>query len=58
MISNIRFKYQCESKIDMNELCQTDYGDNILISHVATVVNYCVLIERFFPTALMNFRKI
>lgn len=40
MISNLRFKYQCNDRIDMNELRQTDYGDNILISHVATVVNY------------------
>lgn len=40
MISNLRFKYQCDNRTDMNELSQTDYGDNILINHVATVVNY------------------
>jgi len=40
MISNLRFKYQCDNRIDMTELCQIDYGDNILISHIATVVNF------------------
>lgn len=38
MISNLRFKFHCDNRIDMTELCQTDYGDNILISHLATVV--------------------
>lgn len=36
MIANIRFRYKCDN---MTELYQTDYGDNILISHAATVVN-------------------
>jgi len=46
MISNLRFKYQCDNKIDMTELCQTDYGDNILISHIATVVNHYSILPK------------
>lgn len=38
MISNVQFKYKCDNKINMVGLCETDFGDNILISHVATVV--------------------
>lgn len=45
MMANLRYKYQCDSRTDMNELYQTDYGDNILISHIATVVIYCILIK-------------
>lgn len=54
MISNIRFKYQCDSKIDMNELCQTDYGDNILISHIATVEDLKKCIHEMLPKTLFN----
>jgi hypothetical protein len=57
MISNIRFKYKCDNKIDMNELCQIDYGDNILISHVATVVNDCIFIKRFFSNCSYEFQE-
>lgn len=46
MMANLRFKYQCD-RTDMNELYHTDYGDNILISHIATVVIYCILIKMF-----------
>lgn len=48
MISNLRFKYQCDNRIDMTELCQTDYGDNILISHIATVVIFAFQYEGLF----------
>ncbi|XP_029343324.1 DNA repair protein XRCC3 isoform X2 [Acyrthosiphon pisum] len=54
MISNIRFKYQCDSKIDMNELCQTDYGDNILISHIATVEDLKKCIHEMLPRVLLH----
>lgn len=55
MISNVRFKYKYDNKIDMNELYQIDYGDNILISHIATVVNYCILIKIFFSNCSYGF---
>ncbi|XP_060833369.1 DNA repair protein XRCC3 isoform X2 [Rhopalosiphum padi] len=54
MISNIRFKYKCDNKIDMNELCQIDYGDNILISHVATVEDLKKCIHEMLPKALLH----
>ncbi|XP_026805980.1 DNA repair protein XRCC3 [Rhopalosiphum maidis] len=54
MISNIRFKYKCDSKINMNELCQIDYGDNILISHVATVEDLKKCIHEMLPKALLH----
>uniref|UniRef100_A0A2H8TFD2 DNA repair protein XRCC3 n=1 Tax=Melanaphis sacchari TaxID=742174 RepID=A0A2H8TFD2_9HEMI len=54
MISNVRFKYKCDNKTDMNELCQIDYGDNILISHIATVEDLKKCIHEMLPKALLH----
>ncbi|VVC24247.1 Hypothetical protein CINCED_3A006854 [Cinara cedri] len=54
MISNLRFKYQCDNRIDMSELCQTNYGDNILISHIATVEDLKKCIHEMLPKALLH----
>lgn len=58
MISNVQFKYKCDDRINMVGLCETDFGDNILISHIATVVNGGFTIRKFiFSTLFVFFRK-
>jgi DNA-repair protein XRCC3 len=54
MISNLRFKYHSNNRVDMSELFEVDYGDNILISHIATVEDLKKCIHEILPKALLH----
>ncbi|XP_050443243.1 DNA repair protein XRCC3 isoform X2 [Adelges cooleyi] len=52
MISNIYSKYQSNNRSDSLEMSQINYGDNILINHVATVEDLKKCVHSMLPKVL------